>query len=105
MATLTETEIQNQIRVALSEYGIVVRMNTGNFELKDGRRIICGVKGLPDLLFVGRDGKTAFIEVKTDSGRASMEQLRFIDALQSMGHAAGICRSVDDALRLIGAKP
>jgi hypothetical protein len=103
--TMTETEIQNQIRVALSDYGIVVRMNTGNFELKDGRHIICGVKGLPDLLFVGRDGKTAFIEVKSDSGRASMDQLRLIGTLQDMGHTVGICRSVDDALRLIGSKP
>lgn len=101
---LTETDIQNQIRVALSDHGIVVRMNTGNFELKDGRHIICGVKGLPDLLFVGNDGRTAFIEVKTDTGRASMEQLRFIGTLHDMGHIAGICRSPDDALRLIGVK-
>lgn len=101
---MTETEIQNRIRVALSQHGIVVRMNIGNFELKDGRHIICGVKGLPDLLFIGKNGSAAFIEVKTDSGRASMEQLRFLGTLQDMGHIAGICRSVDDALRLIGAK-
>lgn len=100
---MTETDIQNQIRVELSDHGIVVRMNTGNFELKDGRHIICGVNGLPDLLFIGNNGKTAFIEVKTENGRVSMDQLRFMGRLHDMGHIAGICRSAADALSLIGA--
>lgn len=101
---MTETDIQNKIRCALSAYGIVIRQNTGNFELKDGRHIVCGVKGLPDLQCILPDGKSAWIEVKTKTGKASIDQLRMISRLQEMGHIAGICRSVDDALRLIGAQ-
>ena len=41
---MTETDIQNQIRLALSKHGIVIRLQSGNYELKDGRRIVCGVK-------------------------------------------------------------
>jgi hypothetical protein len=99
--SVKETDIQNQIRMALSEHGIVIRQNTGNFLTADGRRIVCGVKGLSDLLFIG-NGFVAFIEVKTDSGRPTKEQISFINAVRRLGHRAGICRSVEDALALIG---
>lgn len=98
---MKETDIQNQIWMALSEHGFVIRQNTGNFLTADGRRIVCGVKGLSDLLFIG-NGFVAFIEVKTDSGRPTKEQIGFINAVRRLGHRAGICRSVSDALRLIG---
>lgn len=98
---MKETDIQNRIRMALSEHGIVIRQNTGNFLTADGRRIVCGVKGLSDLLFIG-NGFVAFIEVKTDSGRPTKEQISFINAVRRLGHRAGICRSVSDALQLIG---
>lgn len=96
---MNETDLQNRIRLALSEYGVVIRLNTGNFELKDGRWVKCGVKGLSDLLFVGR-GKVAFLEVKTPSGKPSKEQLAFIARMRELGHSAGIVRSVEDALAL-----
>ena len=100
---MTETDIQNLIRMELSKHGIVIRQNTGNFELKDGRRIVCGVKGLSDLLFIGRN-RVAFIEVKTPAGKPSAEQLNFIDKMRELGHSAGIARSVDEALRLAGVE-
>lgn len=100
---MTETDIQNEIRKALSPYGIVIRQNTGNFELKDGRRIVCGVKGLSDLLFVG-NGRVAFIEVKTPTGKPTAEQINFIERMKQLGHSAGIARSVEDAFRLAGVK-
>ena len=102
VTSLAETDLQNQIRIALSPYGVVIRQNTGNFELKDGRRIICGVKGLSDLLFIGERGRVAFIEVKTPTGKPSQEQLNFIRRMRELGHTAGIARSVEDALRLAG---
>ena len=98
---MTETDLQNQIRMALSPYGVVIRQNTGNFQLKDGRRIMCGVKGLSDLLFIGNN-RVAFIEVKTETGKPSQEQLNFIRRMQELGHSAGIARSTEDALRLAG---
>lgn len=101
VAALTETDLQNQIRMALSPYGVVIRQNTGNFQLKDGRRIMCGVKGLSDLLFIGQN-RVAFIEVKTETGKPTQEQLNFIRRMQELGHSAGIARSTEDALRLAG---
>ncbi len=97
---MTENDIQNQIRLELSKYGIVIRMQSGNFELKDGRRIVCGVKGLSDLLFIGQD-KVAFIEVKSINGKPSKEQLNFISAVHKLGHRAGIAHSVEEALEII----
>ena len=98
---MTETDLQNQIRMALSPYGVVIRQNTGNFQLKYGRRIMCGVKGLSDLLFIGQN-RVAFIEVKTETGKPTQEQLNFIRRMQELGHSAGIARSTEDALRLAG---
>ena len=40
-------------------------------------------------------------EVKTKTGRATKEQLRFIEAVNKAGGIAGVARSVDDALLLI----
>ena len=102
---MTENFIQNEIRVALSAHGICIRMNTGNFTTTDGRHVKCGVTGLSDLLFIGQNGKAAFIEVKKPGGRASKEQLSFIRRMQELGHAAGIAYSVADALEIIGATP
>ena len=72
---MSEIQVQNEIRIALSKFGVVIRQNTGNFTTADGRHVKCGVTGLSDLLFVGNDGRCAFIEVKKPGGRASKEQL------------------------------
>jgi hypothetical protein len=97
---MTETDIQSAIRLALSEYGIIIRQQSGNFELKDGRRLLCGIKGLSDLLFIGQ-GFIAFIEVKTAIGKPSPEQLHFIEVIKKLGHRAGVACSVEDALEII----
>ncbi len=96
-----ETILQNQIRVALSEYGICIRNNVGTFMTEDGRKIVCGVKGMSDLMFLGR-GKCVFLEVKTETGKPTQEQLNFISHMKHIGINAGIVRSVDDAIKLIG---
>jgi hypothetical protein len=115
---MNETDIQNQIRIALSEYGVVFRTNAGKFyqgmliyskEFKQNvlidLTVINGLpKGFSDLLFIGDKAKgydTAFVETKTLTGRPSTEQLHFIELMQSLGHQAGIARSVQDALEII----
>lgn len=97
---MTETDLQNQIRMALSQYGIVLRMNTGVFKTEDGRTVKCGMPGTSDLLFIG-EKYIAWIEVKTLTGRPTPEQLKFIDIMRKYGHRAGIARSVEDALKII----
>ena len=98
---MTETDIQSKIRQALSEHGMVIRINTGVFKTMDGRMTRAGVPGMPDLLFIGQ-GFTAFIEVKTEIGRLRPEQERFIARVHALGHRAGVARSVADALQIIG---
>jgi hypothetical protein len=97
---ISETDIQNEIRKALSEYGIVLRMNTGVFKTEDGRTVKCGMPGTSDLLFIGNK-YIAWIEVKTPTGRPTQEQLKFINIMQGLGHRAGIARSVEEALEII----
>lgn len=96
---MTETDIQNAIRLELSKYGVCFRMNTGVF--KQGERTVrCGVKGMSDLLFI-RNGRAYWLEVKTETGRPSQEQLNFLQVMRKHGCVAEIVRSVDDAVRVV----
>ena len=96
-----ETAIQNRIRVALSQYGVVFRQNSGVFTDPKGQRIRVGAPGMSDLLYIGAP-TVAWLEVKTAKGRPSAEQLKFIEAMKKEGCLAGIVRSPEEALRLIG---
>ena len=115
--TKSEHTIQNEIRIGLSQYGIVLRLNSGKFW--QGKRVwsneykqyvlinLRPVQGCPegtsDLLFIG-ENDIAFIEVKDNNGKLRSEQERFIRIIQEYGHKAGVSRSVDDALKIIGVK-
>jgi hypothetical protein len=115
---MQESDIQNQIRVALSPYGIVFRTNAGDFW--QGERIyypplrqnilinlrrVCGLpKGFSDLLFCGFNGQAGFIEVKRPHGKIRPEQSDFLNLMQSYGYPAGIAHSPKDALLIIQHK-
>ena len=111
----SENRIQNEIRLALSPHGIVLRLNSGKFW--QGKRVwsnefqqyvlidLRPVQGCPtgtsDLLFVGNNN-TSFIECKDDKGKLRPEQEKFLKIVQSYGHRAGVARSPVDALKIIG---
>lgn len=117
---MLESKIQNQIRCALSKFGAVFRTNSGQFwqgsrmTLKQASSLygpetlvlvnLRSVDGLPagfsDLLLVAPD-KVAFIETKNEVGRLRPDQKNFLERMHSMGYAAGVARSVDEAVRLI----
>ncbi len=99
--------IQNRIREALSPYAIIFRANVGRIRTPDGRYFDTGLpSGFPDLFgFRKSDGKIIFIEVKTPTGRVSAAQQRFQRIMSAFPVIYGVCRSVDDALRLIGVIP
>ena len=115
---MTESDIQNQIRVALSPHGVVFRTNSGDFwqgervyskEFKQdvliNLRRICGLpKGFSDLLYCGFDGHAGFIEVKRPHGKIRPEQTDFLNLMQSYGYPAGIARSPEDALSIVQHK-
>ncbi len=111
----SESIIQSEIRIALSKHGLVFRTNAGEFwqgkqvysqEFK--QRILINlrpVQGLPsgfsDLIFVG-NGSVAFVETKRLGENPRPDQEQFLSTMRRMNHAAGVARSVDDALALIG---
>lgn len=103
--TKQETEIQKEIMLELSKYGIVIRQQSGNFFTEYGSRIKVGFTGLSDLQFIRDDGElVVFIEVKTSRGAVRKEQENFINFINAKGSKhlkAGIARSVKDALDLI----
>lgn len=98
-----EHRIQNEIRIAVSPYAVIFRINVGKGRTVDGRYFETGVpKGFSDLFGIRKsDGKAVFIEVKTPTGRIRPEQKNFIDQMQKNGAIAGICRSSEDAVNLI----
>ena len=100
-----EHALMNSIQAVLSMYCTMFRVNVGKGFTKDGRYFSTGVPvGFSDLFgFRNKDGKAVFIEVKTKTGRVSLQQKRFLEAMQSAGAIAGVCRSTEDALLLIGA--
>ena len=121
---MNEHSIQNAIRLKLSELGYYTeRINVGagylipkklmdklkrsvSSELRAQLDKIPyfttgAAKGRSDLSAI-KDGQITFIEVKTEIGVVSDEQINFIDQMQSRyGCKAGIARSVDDAIRIV----
>lgn len=100
---MNEHSIQNAIRLKLSDLGYAVfRINSGKVRTADGRWFDTGVpKGFSDLIAC-KDGKIYFLEVKTETGKASPEQLNFISVMRDRyGCTADIVRSVDDAVRIV----
>ena len=113
----SETKIQNLILMALSKAGCLVFRNetsgawvgkvlhkdANQVTLTDARMIRFGLAvGSADIIGIAPCGRFLAIEIKTSKGRATKEQLRFIEAVNNAGGIAGIARSVDDALLLIG---
>ena len=99
---MTEHDLQNSIRLRLSELGFAVfRANVGRFQTKDGRWFDTGLpKGFSDLMAV-KNGRVYFLEVKTETGKASPEQLNFLAVMRDRyGCIAGIVRSVAEAVEL-----
>lgn len=98
-----EHKIQNQIRISLSDRCTLFRVNVSKAYTKDGRYFDTGVpKGFSDLFgFRKSDGKAVFIEVKTPTGKPSEQQKKFLSAVRNAGAIAGICRSVEEAEKLI----
>lgn len=115
---MKEHEIQDRIRVALStQEGIVLRLNSGSAwggrlvdtpeygpVIMQPRKIALCPEGTPDLLYIGPDGKVAWIEVKDAKGKAREAQERFLNLMHRLGHRAGIARSPEDALNILGGK-
>lgn len=98
-----ETDIQDNIRLALSKTCVIFRANVGGFYTDYGGFISTGLPdGFPDLFgFRKRDGKMVFIEVKTAKGRVRKEQAHFMEVMDGYDVLHGIARSVEDAEAIV----
>lgn len=105
--TKSEKQIQNEIRVALSENGCTCfRANVGLFFTKQGVPVSTGLpKGFPDLFgFRNSDGKFFAIEVKNEKGRLRKEQVTFGKFAESQLILYGVARSAEEAVQIISKK-
>lgn len=126
---MKEQSVQNDIRVALAGKAYIFRINTGSgwtgeqHRMRDGSLVLRNPrpfstgtpKGYADLTgfrvieitpdMVGQKiAQFVAIEVKTTKGRASDEQSKFIDVVNKNGGCGGICRSREDAVKLVEGK-
>lgn len=111
-----ETIIQRAIMLALSEAGCIIFRNETagawvgkkihqagqQVTLADARMIRFGLCiGSSDIIGMTPEGMFLAIEVKTKTGRATKEQLNFIERVIQQGGKAGVARSPDEALRIL----
>jgi len=54
--------------------------------------------GMPDLGFAMEDGRTSWIELKTDKGALSSYQIGIRHKLEKLGHQWALARSVEEAI-------
>lgn len=99
-----EHTIQSEIMLAVSQHECtIIRTNVGKVRTADGRWFIAGPpKGWPDLTgFRHKDGKIILLEIKTKKGKLRPEQKRFAEFIKDKPVLYGVCRSVEDALKVI----
>lgn len=60
-------------------------------------------RGMSDIMGTLKDGRTLAIECKSATGRVQPHQQAFLDQVRAAGGVVGVCRSVEDAVKLLGA--
>ena len=85
-----------------SKVATVARFNSGVF-YEGGRYIRANTqKGMSDIQGTLKgSGKTIALEVKSATGRATPEQLQYLQTIRSAGGIGEVVRSVDDVIRIL----
>lgn len=102
-----EAAIVNECLLALSAAGMLAwRNNTGMLPDRNGRPVRYGLHvGSSDIIAVAPGGIFVAIECKTDTGRTTEAQDRFIAAVNKIGGRAGVARSADEAVKIALGSP
>lgn len=113
-----ETKLQRRILLELSAMGCTCWRNEtagawmGKTIHKDGKTVTLAdarfmkfglCVGSSDIIGITKGGLFFAIEVKTPKGKATKEQINFINHVRAQGGLAGIARSVEDARGIINA--
>lgn len=101
-----ESAIQRAIMETLGYHGLLVVRIPGQGVLRNAgtekaRITRSPMSGYPDLLVLGPDGRSAWLEVKTCTGKLSPLQRERIEALGRLGHTAAVVRSPEQALAVL----
>lgn len=79
-AKMTEADFQRQVITAAAMFGWLVHHTRPAFDRGEFRTPIQGDPGFPDLV-LARDGQVIFAELKSESGRLTEYQKRWVAAL------------------------
>lgn len=102
-----EGALMRRIMLAVSEAGAIVwRNNVGFATYPNGTVVKYGVcnPGGADLVGIAPGGRFLAIEVKVPGQRPTPEQQRFINGVNLAGGIAGVARSVEEAIALLGTR-
>ena len=84
---------------------IAASLRPGDVVIRRGRPLHAGLcVGSSDLIgyrVVDRVAQFVALEVKSATGRATAQQVQFLDHINAVGGLAGIARSVDDAAAIL----
>ena len=97
---MNESRLIYECMQELGRHGAVFRTQCGQFFTRSGHRVSGLPKGFSDVMAILPGGRVAFIECKTDKGKLSVEQEKFLSRMKELGALSGVARSVDDALRI-----
>ena len=113
---MTERELLTAIQIAATRHGARLFRNSvavawtgratklpdGSVLIRDPRPIKTGlVNGASDLIGWTADGRFLAVEAKTGRVQTTLEQRRFIAAVNEVGGSAGVARSVEDAVGIM----
>lgn len=88
--------------VALAWVGEIVSHNGVTVVLRNARPLHAGLcVGSADLIGLRNDGRFLSLEVKTSSGRPSLDQLNWQRIVRQFGGISEIVRSTEEALRAV----
>lgn len=97
---MRESEVLHKCMLRLTEIGCrVFRNQVGQYALRDGRFLRSGLcVGSSDLIGWTPCGRFLAVETKSPGGRVTVEQQRFIDAVNQAGGLGMAVWSADDAV-------
>lgn len=112
---MLESEIMRQVQIRASELGARLwRNNVGAFKTNDGKWVRYGLQNPGGSDLIGFTPTTitpemvglvvpvfTAIEVKTESGKPTKEQIDFLSFISSRCGLAGICRSPEELSGLL----